>query len=501
MADSIGKNFGIEEILLVGGDVSFAVAFRTYRGKHAMFLNQRLARGLGRDAADTIVHELAHWLEELMRRDEQALWNEGFVAHSADFTHDAVGTFAEAMKYVAAVALVNHGALGARLATLKSSSNARLVEFQGKDIKTPIIEKSPQTSAGSGFTIAENEEPRILQVNRAEGLLPGTAVTTKAEAEAILGVLLLIVASNKGVVPVGITETKFAAINVLSVVNGITTVQLVDPRVVDGQGNPQVFATLEVTKEQILEAKNRYAATRSLEARVPEQENREAVSAVRDYQAQNSITRILLTQMAKGLTENKFVMLSVGVHGQDVAEMIKQIQELQTELQGLRETSSNRLNVFFELVDESGNRIEALQGFQSETLPQDLAGKTVERIYTGALSDALVNQAKAVKAGLLATQEARIDQNTYNVIPYKPDMRAGIMTAIADAQDESVRRALRTLTQTEIGVEEVKIVKEVPDYATAETYRQKNLFVKALATLSQKLYQAYVTLRAAGSSA
>jgi len=167
-----------------------------------------------------------------------------------------------------------------------------------------------------------------------------------------------------------------------------------------------------------------------------------------------------------------------------------------------RETSSNRLNVFFELVDESGNRIEALQGFQSETLPQDLAGKTVERIYTGVLSDALVNQAKAVKAGLLATQEARIDQNTYNVIPYKPDMRAGIMVAIAkDAQDESVRRALITLMQATIGVEEVKLVQEVPDYATAETYRQKNLFVKALATLSQKLYQAYVTLRAAGTAA
>ena len=485
MATSIGKNFGIQEILLVDGDISFAGAFRAYRGKHAMFLNQRLAHGLGRDAADTIIHELAHWLKALMRREEQALWNEGFVAHSADFTHDAVGTFAEAMKYVAAVALANHGAVGARLATPKPSS-------------------SNQTPTTTRSVVGKNKGPRILKTNDVENSLPGTAVTTREEVEAILDVLLLIVASNKGVVPVGITETKFAAINVLPAVpavNGITTIQLVDPRVVDGQGNPQVFVTLEVTKEQILEAKNRFIATRSLEVRIPEQENREAVSAVRDYQAQNSITRILLTQMAKGLTENKFVMLSVGVHGQDVAEMIKQIQELQAELQGLRETSSNRLNVFFELVDEIGNRIETLQGFQSETLPQDLAGKKVERLYSGVLSDALVNQAKAVKAGLLATQEARIDQNTYNVIPYKPDMRAGIMTAIADAQDENVRRALRTLTQAEIGVEEVKLVKEVPDYATAETYRQKNLIVKALATLSQKLYQAYVTLRAAGSSA
>jgi hypothetical protein len=75
------------------------------------------------------------------------------------------------------------------------------------------------------------------------------------------------------------------------------------------------------------------------------------------------------------------------------------------------------------------------------------------------------------------------------------------MTAITDANDESVSRALRTLTQANIGIEEVKLVKEVPEYATAETYRQKNLIVKALATLSQKLYETYVTLRTAGTSA
>jgi len=106
----IGKNFGIQEIVLVGGNVSFSGAFLTYRGKHTIFL----ARGQARwDAIVTIIHELAHLLEELMRQDEQSLWSEGFVAHSADFTHDAVGTFAEAMKYVAAVALANHSLVSA----------------------------------------------------------------------------------------------------------------------------------------------------------------------------------------------------------------------------------------------------------------------------------------------------------------------------------------------------------------------------------------------------
>ena len=37
--------------------------------------------------------------------DEGGLWQEGYVAHRGDFTHDSVGVFAEAMKYVALVSL------------------------------------------------------------------------------------------------------------------------------------------------------------------------------------------------------------------------------------------------------------------------------------------------------------------------------------------------------------------------------------------------------------
>ena len=46
-----------------------------------------------------------------MRQDDaQRLFADGFVAHATDFTHDVVGTFAQAMKYVAAIWLANQEA-------------------------------------------------------------------------------------------------------------------------------------------------------------------------------------------------------------------------------------------------------------------------------------------------------------------------------------------------------------------------------------------------------
>ena len=94
-----------------------------------------------------------------------------------------------------------------------------------------------------------------------------------------------------------------------------------------------------------------------------------------------------------------------------------------------------------------------------------------------------------------------MDQNSFNVIPYKPGARLAIMTAIAEAEDANVQRALRTLTQATVGAAEVTLVKKVPADATTETYRQKNLIVKALATLSDHLYQAYLSLKMSALSA
>jgi hypothetical protein len=200
MAYSIGKHFGIEAVALVGGDVSFAGAFRAYRGKHAMFLNQRLALNLGADATDTIIHELAHWLEELMRREEQTLWNEGFVAHSADFTHDAIGTFAEAMKYAAAVALANHGKSkksqdsgddrenGSRL-TLTQSEQVALKHFLLKLLR---IHKDKMTHKDLAVALSGYLNPPVFEVELAQDVPDSSSrdlrLFIKGQAEPIFSI-------------------------------------------------------------------------------------------------------------------------------------------------------------------------------------------------------------------------------------------------------------------------------------------------------------------------
>ncbi|MFH0838959.1 MAG: ATP-binding protein [Candidatus Omnitrophota bacterium] len=118
LALSIGTLIGIEQVILVTDDVRFAGAFKIYKDKHTMFLKKSIAAGIGKPdrvttdiTTNIIIHELAHLLEEFMVKDDaDAAWQSGFVTHAADFTHDAVGTFAEAMKYIAALWLANHEA-------------------------------------------------------------------------------------------------------------------------------------------------------------------------------------------------------------------------------------------------------------------------------------------------------------------------------------------------------------------------------------------------------
>lgn len=110
LASSAAKLFGLEQVLLVRHEVQFAGAFRRdYQGKSTMFLNQAQVFNLGRadprfgtidKATDTLDHELGHFIDGGRP--------EAYVAHGATLSHDAVGTFAEAMKYIAAIWLAHH---------------------------------------------------------------------------------------------------------------------------------------------------------------------------------------------------------------------------------------------------------------------------------------------------------------------------------------------------------------------------------------------------------
>lgn len=113
-AESVAGYFGIEQVVLLSDEVRFAGCFGRYRGKQTFFISRFLAREADNpqkaaEITDTVIHELAHSLEARMSLDGNAFWNKGYIAHLSGFTHDSIGPFAEAMKYVAAVWLYGRG--------------------------------------------------------------------------------------------------------------------------------------------------------------------------------------------------------------------------------------------------------------------------------------------------------------------------------------------------------------------------------------------------------
>jgi len=318
--------------------------------------------------------------------------------------------------------------------------------------------------------------------------------TTDEIAPEALDLLTVVADRNQGTIPFGITETKYAAIRISEAGKNSVNVELVDPR------SNEIFSSFIVTKEDVRQARGRISARFSATTLPVDAENREAVEAARDYQALNSVSRMLFSQWAKTVTTEQNVLLSLGVEQQDAAGMIVQINELKDELQKLKESSPDiRLNIFIQLVDGEGKRLDSFEGFLSDNIPQT---KEVKHMYSGVLSDEFFAAAKnAGSAGLLPMQAARMDGGSYNVVPYKPDMRTAIMMAVADAHEPSLVRALKALTRANVGIAEVQIVQEIPADADRSLYERKDLIVKALATLSETLYKAYVSLIATGASA
>jgi len=117
---SVRLGVPIDSILLVKG-APFRGMFTLVRGKKVMVLNKSLAQEFGQPGhvgtidgpTDTIVHETAHLLEKFIefakfKGDEDDFWEEGWTFHKdSTTTHQAIGPFAEAMKYIAAMSLAN----------------------------------------------------------------------------------------------------------------------------------------------------------------------------------------------------------------------------------------------------------------------------------------------------------------------------------------------------------------------------------------------------------
>ncbi|MEA3368737.1 MAG: hypothetical protein U9Q24_00035 [Candidatus Ratteibacteria bacterium] len=182
-ASAIAEQFGIEQILLVE-NVTFNGGFRTYQGKMTMFLNKELKfNSFNNEGTDVIIHELAHLLEEYIRRGEtDKSFIHGFISHPADFTHDAVGPFAEAMKYGAAISLANYKAGIAAFCSFKAAVKALRLE-------KPVKEKYDKNLEALEKAVAENKNefavPQTL-IFYAEPLLNNCGVIDLEESLGII---------------------------------------------------------------------------------------------------------------------------------------------------------------------------------------------------------------------------------------------------------------------------------------------------------------------------
>jgi len=144
-AGSIASHFDIEQVVLLKEGVSFAGCFTIYKGKHTFFLERGLARdlehpGKAAEVTDTIVHELAHSLEARIRQENAAsFWDSPYIPHMSNFTHDSVGPFAEAMRYISAISLMNNVAIPVDRSKQKDGGVSSEVEqaitafFSGKE--------------------------------------------------------------------------------------------------------------------------------------------------------------------------------------------------------------------------------------------------------------------------------------------------------------------------------------------------------------------------------
>jgi hypothetical protein len=87
----------------------------------------------------------------MMRQDNQSqLWQKGYIADMSGFTHDAIGIFAEAMKYVAAVSLSNHD--GQVVLTTLSEGSLEKEPGTIKPLAPRVaLQSAPKTTGGIDF--------------------------------------------------------------------------------------------------------------------------------------------------------------------------------------------------------------------------------------------------------------------------------------------------------------------------------------------------------------
>ncbi|GEM_PF-3626613 len=204
-----------------------------------------------------------------------------------------------------------------------------------------------------------------------------------------------------------------------------------------------------------------------------------------------------LRRLVSRLNESKTVIYTLGVESQDPREISRVVQLLKQEFKD----ASSKLNVLIEFADKDGKRLENFEGMQSDALSAEIE-RGAKRFFSGVRNQGIIDRAAELGAGYLPVQQGVADAQNFNVMPHEQYIRAAIAAAVTDAEDEILQQMVKSLTKaSRVSANEIQFLQKVAPGTTAQAYEDKGLIVRALQTLSQELYRAYVAFRAVASSA
>jgi len=315
---------------------------------------------------------------------------------------------------------------------------------------------------------------------------PSQIIANASRLGAVKRYLPFLVSAGK--VPVALSPSRLAVLEVSRRSAGLRIVKI---------GN----RNFEFSTKDFGQAAARLATVHSIETSLTNRifnVNLEAQQTFEAYNNKETLTRQLLRRIVKNIIKTQNVVLFLCLKDQDKTEMLKQLQELEAELTEHNKLNEKaKLNLYPRFVDENGKEI-LVQGFTSKPLPSE----PVKVIYTGILHQGLLKAAIDQNGSYLPMEASYTKQGQTWAIPYKADIRTAIATPI---DEEVAAQMLQRLVDPDVRIDskKMKIIREPSSIQdiTTNTYRTERLIVRSLAKLTQRLYEAYVALRATGSSA
>gem|GEM_PF-5637964 len=228
------------------------------------------------------------------------------------------------------------------------------------------------------------------------------------------------------------------------------------------------------------------------------------------YREQDRRTAQAFRQMVNRLTENKFAVFQFRISDEDqsiVQNIEQEMTEFKAEIDRLNEESMSKkepgalFKARFELTDKDGNVIQTLETAQQMT---ELEATAAAQFHSSIENQSFLDQAVATQAGYLPTEGIHIGEEI-RIFNYKAIGRTGLSVVTDSPSAPQMLEALTgaDMSRADVAKANLQLVKTphaIPG-VSIQTYHNQNLLVRHLATIKQILYRAFVTLRAAGTSA